>query len=147
LKSKDIGLEDQEATKWDVIVQRFSVNNVHIKEEEDLIVWAKNVVGGFYTTRLGYEAMYTNDQVQIKQWWKKKVWKIRATLKTRIFLWMALSNEILTWGNVLKRPFGTIFLKYPLKARDGDLCANAHLSLFFICLWVVNFIWKYGLCQ
>jgi hypothetical protein len=86
MKVVDLGSKNKEVVEWKYFVQRLITNNVILKEEEYQLVWAKNLVSGYYTTRLGYEAMLTKVQDQIKQWWWKNVWKIRASLKTMVFL-------------------------------------------------------------
>lgn len=37
------------------------------------------------------------------KWQFKEVWRWNAPLKSRVFLWLALSNWILTWDNFVKR--------------------------------------------
>jgi hypothetical protein len=38
-----------------------------------------------------------------KHWWWKPIWKLKYPLKAKIFLWLALSNKVLTWDNFKKR--------------------------------------------
>jgi hypothetical protein len=38
-----------------------------------------------------------------KQWWWGPIWKLKAPLKSKITLWLAINNKLLTWDNDIKR--------------------------------------------
>lgn len=84
--SEALDLENLEAEECDTIVQKLTSSNICLKEEEDKLVWERNLVGGFYTTKVGYEAMFSSKQEQNSLWRWKKVWKIKAPLKCKLFL-------------------------------------------------------------
>jgi hypothetical protein len=81
-----LDLENLEAEECDTIVQKLTSSNICLKEEEDKLVWERNLVGGFYTTKVGYEAMFSSKHEQNSLWRWKKVWKIKAPLKCKLFL-------------------------------------------------------------
>jgi hypothetical protein len=91
-------MENIEAVEWKAFVQKLTASNIIRREEEESLVWAKNPTGRFYPAKLGHGAMFSNNQDQIKQWWRKKAWKI-GLQKCKIILWLALSNNGLTWDN------------------------------------------------
>ena len=57
-----------------------------------------------------------------KVWWCKPIWKLDNTLKTRIFFWLALENQILTQDNGQKRswhgPQWCVFCKVDNESID-----------------------------
>jgi hypothetical protein len=66
------------------------------------LVWRRNVVGGNYSTKLGYDALFCpreNDEV----WWWKKLWKVKCPPKSILFMWIYLNNKVLTWEMLRKR--------------------------------------------
>jgi hypothetical protein len=50
LISEALDLENLEAEECDTIVQKLTSSNICLKEE-DRLVWERNLVGGFYTTK------------------------------------------------------------------------------------------------
>jgi hypothetical protein len=64
-----------------------------LNDQEDKFKWSKNKGSWIYTTKLGYAAkMEENDEGEKKWWWKNN-WKLKFPLKTRTFLWLALSTK------------------------------------------------------
>jgi hypothetical protein len=43
------------------------------------------------------------DSMDERVWWWELICKLESPLKTRIFLWITLSNKILTWDDSQKR--------------------------------------------
>lgn len=72
------------------------------EEDEDILLWSKNMIIGIFTTKLGYkmqvEVSATRDKVQ---WWEC-VWKLHSLLKAEILLWLDICNKLLKWANDLK---------------------------------------------
>jgi hypothetical protein len=70
------------------------------------------VVGGNYSTKLGYDALFgprENDEV----WWWKKLWKVKYPPNSILFMWLDLNNKVLTWEMLRKRNReGMIFVFY-----------------------------------
>jgi hypothetical protein len=56
-----------------------------------------------YKTKFGYVAKMEEEEAREKQWSWKKIWELNIPLNTRIFMWLAWSNKILTWDNGYKR--------------------------------------------
>jgi hypothetical protein len=86
MKSEALGLVNLEAKEWDsFFFWKLIASNIRLREEEDKLVWARNLIGGFYKIELGYEVMLSLDQEHNSLWCWNKVWKIRAPLKCRLF--------------------------------------------------------------
>lgn len=56
-----------------------------------------------YKTKFGYVAKMEEEEAREKQWSWEKIWELNIPLNTRIFMWLAWSNKILTWDNGYKR--------------------------------------------
>ena len=76
---------------------------INLSDQEDKFKWSKNKGSGIYTAKLGYATRMKEDDDGEKKWWWKNNWKLNFPLKTKTFLWLALSNKILTWDNGQKR--------------------------------------------
>ena len=72
-------------------------------QKEDRLVWLKNLATREFMMKLGYQNLAIEYyQGERKQWWHF-VWKNAGSLKDKITLWIALSNKLLTWDNLIKR--------------------------------------------
>lgn len=65
----------------------------------------ENLTIGFYIIELVYEVMLSSIQDYRVNWWCMKVSRISTPLKYNIFLWMELSNKLLTWDNLINHFF------------------------------------------
>lgn len=65
LNKYDLGLENVEEEEWYAFIQKLSTSNILVMEEEDKLVWAKNLIGGFYMDKLKYEAIFSYNQDQV----------------------------------------------------------------------------------
>jgi len=61
------------------------------------------VIRGSYYPKLGYKVICKDAVSEEPVWWWKKIWKYKYPLKTRIYMWLALDNKVLTWDNLQKR--------------------------------------------
>eukprot|EP01018_Ginkgo_biloba_P013953 Gb_06775 [translate_table: standard] len=72
-------------------------------DDDDMLVWAQNPNGGTYSVKLDYKALSGQNEEDEKPWWWSGIWKFWAPPKAKLFVWLALHNQILTWDNLLKR--------------------------------------------
>jgi hypothetical protein len=86
--------------------------------------WSKNKGTGIYAAKM--EEM----EVREKHWWWRKIWKLNSPLKTRIFLWLALTKKILTWDDGQKRKL--IGLEYVLSA--SPMRNQSTICLFIVLM-------------
>jgi hypothetical protein len=63
----------------------------------------KNPHMGFYTLKLGYIALNVDLLQREPCWWWRGLWKLKAPLKTKIFMWSTLVNKVPTWDKMRKR--------------------------------------------
>jgi hypothetical protein len=68
---------------------------------------------GNYTPKVCYKTLFEGQEVADTIWWCKSLWKFKCPLKTQIFTWMELNNEVLTWDIRQKRSWRGPN-KYPL---------------------------------
>jgi hypothetical protein len=65
------------------------------------LVWKKSP-HGVYSPKLGYIALNVDLLQREPCWWWRGLWKLKAPLKTKIFMWSALVNKVPTWDKMRK---------------------------------------------
>jgi hypothetical protein len=68
-------------------------------DESNSLKWGMNDIASFFTTKLGYKVMFLEGLVggnQERRWWWDHIWNIKGPLKTKIHIWLALNNQLLT---------------------------------------------------
>jgi len=92
------------SVEWDTFIPLLCKNFISPDEEsEDSMCWSKNPKDRSFTAKLGYKAWLKHSLVTPLKWWWKPLWKLKAPLRCKITLWLALNNKLLTWDNGLKR--------------------------------------------
>ena len=64
-----IGLNGQEVDRWNKYVNRLNTNYIFMKEEDDYLVSSQSPKEKL-TTSFGYKAMFLNEEIGAKRWWK-----------------------------------------------------------------------------
>jgi hypothetical protein len=77
-------------------------------DQDDELKYSKNKSTRVFIEKLGYVARIEEEVSKEMVWWWKLVWKLEIPLKTIIFLWLNLVNNILTRDNGPKKK-----LKWP----------------------------------
>jgi hypothetical protein len=84
---------------------------------------------GNYTPKVCYKTLFEGQEVADTIWWCKSLWKFKCPLKTQIFKWMELNNEVLTWDIRQKRSWRGPN-KYPL-------CVGPHPVLTMLFAYII----------
>jgi hypothetical protein len=93
-----LGLEGRIVEEWIRYIGILRSNFIKLRDEEDNnMVWSENERNGEYTTKIGYQAQVEQAFIGERIWWWEKVWKMHAPPKSKITLWLALHNQLLTW--------------------------------------------------
>lgn len=66
------------------------------------LVWRMNKVGGNYIAKLGYSSLQ-RPPFEYGKWWWGKLWKNNAPLKSKLFMWLVLNNNVLPCEMLIKR--------------------------------------------
>lgn len=53
-----LGLEDEQSNEWNAYLDYLKKGHISLKDEPDSLGLARNKVGGEYTAKLGYKAMF-----------------------------------------------------------------------------------------
>jgi len=84
------------------------------------------MLGSNYIVKLGYESLLGFDHSKTVWWWSK-LWKVKAPLKVKLLMWLALNEKVLTWEMMRKRN------------REGDFLARIvkkTLRIYFcVCIF------------
>lgn len=94
--SNTLGLEGGLAEEWQQFTASLKHNAIRQKDDEDEIILSKNRASRMLIAKLGYEVLVEENVEGEKKWWWKVIWKLSSPLKSRILLWMVLSNNVLT---------------------------------------------------
>ena len=86
----------QHLTRWNILVSRLV--HINLTEEQDEFKWELDSTGVF-TVKTHYRALINQNVPNTN----KKLWKLKAPLKIKIFLWYLRRGVILTKDNLAKR--------------------------------------------
>lgn len=99
-----LGLPANLTQEWDSFISLLCENFISIDEgTEDALCWSKNLKGGSFTSKLGYNTWEKERQEALPRWWWNPLWKIKAPLRCKLTLSLALKHKLLMWDNGLKR--------------------------------------------
>jgi hypothetical protein len=65
MEANKLVLQGEEVRLWYHYMQRLKQSAMRIREGDDGLVWSKNIPGGIFTMKLGYQA-------KLRMWRKKK---------------------------------------------------------------------------
>jgi hypothetical protein len=96
----DLNLPRNLAEEWSFYTSQLKHSAIILQDWEDELKWSRNKAHGNLTAKLGYEAMMENllepDLSNGKACWWALIWMLESHLKTRLLLWLALPNKVLT---------------------------------------------------
>ena len=69
----------------------------------------------------GYTHAFPLANTEDKKWYRTAMWKLNIFLKVKYFLWIALSNTILTWENFQKRTWKDTGIFFLCKNNSEDV--------------------------
>ena len=99
-------MEGDDAERWSRYVNLLEINFVNLDEDEqDKLIWTRNVIDGDYTAKKGYEVAILEQFEGEKSWWWEGLWASNSPLKTILTFWLEMNNKLLNWENLRKRGF------------------------------------------
>jgi hypothetical protein len=93
--AKDLGLDVIQNQSWSFYTSDLQREHIHLIDNDDELAWYTQLLGGQYSTKLGYRAMVDLGKGNIL-WWFKKLWKIRGPPKGLTLFWLVLKGKFLT---------------------------------------------------
>lgn len=69
-----------------------------LKEDEDELVWTTNSLKGYCIAKMGYSMAFSLNQVRREDGGERGCMENQNPTKTKAFMWLVLSNRVLTWG-------------------------------------------------
>jgi hypothetical protein len=88
--------------EWHSYIVKLVSNFIKLKKEDDSLYWSKNVGTGEYTKQLMYATIMEARFSDENQWWWTILWKLHTPKKSKITMWLALTNKLLTRENALE---------------------------------------------
>jgi hypothetical protein len=99
--AETLGLEGDLKIQWENYLLALQRENIRLLDCEDELVWQK-APHGVYTPKLGYTTLSIDLLQEEPLWWWKGLWKLKAPLKSKLFMWTTLSNKVPTWDKMWK---------------------------------------------
>jgi hypothetical protein len=97
-----LGPEGDLKYQWDNYLFSLQRDHIRLLDMDDELVWQKPP-HGVYTPKLGYTTFSLDHLQDEPRWWWKGLWKLKAPLKSKLFMWTALLNKVPTWDKMRKR--------------------------------------------
>jgi hypothetical protein len=100
-----LNLSGQHLIEWELFRRGLINSGIQLHDLPDALIWT----GGDQTSITSVKKFYL--AVEKKKWthtisgWKKALWSWACPLKTKIFIWLAVANRILTWEVLQHRGF------------------------------------------
>lgn len=89
---------------WEAYTAALNESHICIKEGADDLLWTP-VKHGTYSLKAGYLIIHSrNRPLVLKDWWIK-IWKLKAPLRTKLFIWNVIQNKTPTGYNLMQRSF------------------------------------------
>jgi hypothetical protein len=102
LSAVNLTLNGNSARLWELYVNELRRAHIRLTKSPNELIWSYNKVGGDYSVRLGYKALSTSRD-GIAYWWWKALWKVEAPKKSKLLLWLALSDKVLIRDHLQRR--------------------------------------------
>jgi len=103
LSSNELDLSGDLMTEWDIFILNLRKNGLSLSETRDRLVWSWNNMTGEVQAKLAYDSLVYKDCKISLNLWSLEIWKIKVPMKISLFIWIAISNRILTGDNYQKR--------------------------------------------
>ena len=100
---------------WDSFTNALDLGGIRLYTRADSLIWDFNKQNGFVTTNLVYESIVLSSNPPMGSRLLDLIWNGTMPKKICCFIWLALSNKVLTWDNLKKRGWimpGICFLYY-----------------------------------
>ena len=100
--AEDIYLEGMLAEEWSYFIVKLNTNFIKLVEEvDDSLCWSQNLAIRVFIAKLGYKVQ---DEVEFVHYivLVRNYLEACKYVKSKILLWIALSNKLLTWDNGLE---------------------------------------------
>jgi len=112
--------------EWDKYKRALQASSISILDSIDELTWTGGDSIRNFTTKNVYEAIISILNFQNIKNWHKRIWKGNIQLKIKLFLWLTVENNILTWKILQQRGWLGPGLCHFCKISCED---NAHLFI------------------
>ena len=72
---------------------------MRIQDWEDELIWSL-APHGRYTPKEGYSFIFVDHEPDNSVWWRRLLWKLKGSIKEKIFMWCFLYNKSPTGDNL-----------------------------------------------
>jgi hypothetical protein len=99
----DLDLSGDLAIEWQRYCKALLGAGIQLREQEDVLLWNGGDCSGNISAKNLYDAIASTIWIQKCTGWRKQLWHWNIPLKIKLFTWLAATNKILTWDNLLRR--------------------------------------------
>ena len=79
----ELQLEGDDVECWNNYINPLDLNFISLDEDtQDKLIWTRNVIDGYCTTKKGYEMAILEQYEGEKSWWWQGLWDSNILLKT-----------------------------------------------------------------
>jgi hypothetical protein len=101
---ESLGLVGEISEEWKNYVKGLVGSGIDLNEGKYTLIWSWDTKGGQVNEKQAYEVQLLEDEVQ-PTFWYSELWHWQLPLKIKLFIWLMLEQNILTWENLSKRGF------------------------------------------
>jgi hypothetical protein len=101
----EVGLTGAEAVEWTRFIRDLDQVGITLTDQPDELIWTGGNNSGIISAKNAYVALATKLWSCSENWWHSSVWKWDLAPKIKLFSWLLLENQILTWDILQHRGF------------------------------------------
>jgi hypothetical protein len=137
VNSIELGMEGILALEWDMFRRNLFDSGVILQEGFDQVMWMGGDNPGNPTARKFYLRIVSSKCLTKVESWRLSIWKWQIQLKVKMFIWLVIEEQILTW-NMLQRKGWEGPGRCPLCKRDLEM----PFHIFKLCPFSIT-VWKF----
>ena len=125
--SEDLCITGSWKSGWDSLTKALDLGGIRLHTRADSLIWAFNKQKGSVTANLVYDSIVLSSNPPVGCILFDLIWNGTIPRKICCFIWLALSNKVLTWDNLQKRGWtkpGICFLCYANEENIRHLFLN-----------------------
>lgn len=104
MSTDELGIPDQWSQEWRHYTIALTKSHVKIRDNEDEFIWTP-AVHGAYTPKDGYPIIHDSHNLNTLEIWWRMIWKLKASPRTRLFMWNMIMDKTPTGTNIIKISF------------------------------------------
>jgi hypothetical protein len=97
-------IDEAFAPMWRNYIDALSTSLFNLIDQKDSLIWSFNPSGN-YAPKHRYTTLILEHIDDPAPWWGTTLWKLKCPAKSKMFMWLLLTNKSPTWENMQKQSF------------------------------------------